>query len=123
MNANCRRCADCRGMSHHWTPDPLAYDDDEFEPGDYACKHCDQRGDDCPDCGGVGVLDSGGSDQSGKFIEVPCERCMAEGVVPLTEQEYSEAMHRAVMDQHADAAGPTLMREDYWGREVREHDE
>jgi hypothetical protein len=79
-------------MTHHWIDSPMSEDDDEFEPGWYGCKHCDQRGEPCPDCDGEGSLDSGGTDPSGKFIDLPCERCKCEGVIPLTEQEYHEAM-------------------------------
>ena len=71
----CRRCSECDGMSHHWIPDPQPLDDPEYMPGDYACKHCDYRGDGCETCAGDGYLDG---DES-----KPCERCSQEGVVPL----------------------------------------
>ena len=82
MTKPCRRCGECIGMSHHWMPDPMNPDDDEWRPGDYACKHCDQRGNCCPDC-----------DEEG------CKRCDGEGVIPLTDQEYDHEMYLRVQEE------------------------
>jgi hypothetical protein len=75
----CRRCSDCVGMSHHWMADPMPEDDPEWAPGDYACKHCEQRGDGCEACAGDGYLDG---DEA-----KPCLACKQEGVVPLSEED------------------------------------
>lgn len=56
----CRRCSECRDCSHHWIPDLMADDDPEYEPGEYACKHCDVRGNACPECSGDGCTTCGG---------------------------------------------------------------
>jgi hypothetical protein len=63
----CRRCSDCEGHTHHWLEDLMAEDDPEFQPGDYGCKHCPQRGDECGTCGGEGCID-----------------CDFEGVIPVS---------------------------------------
>jgi hypothetical protein len=75
-NIMCRRCSNCVGMSHHWIADPMAPDDEEFQSGDYACKHCEQRGDGCDECNGDGYLEGHESK--------PCTVCNQEGVVPLS---------------------------------------
>jgi hypothetical protein len=66
----CPRCSDCVGYTHHWMPDSMDPEDEEYEPGDFACKHCDQRGDECPECLGEG-----------------CKACDGEGVIPITHQQ------------------------------------
>lgn len=88
----CRRCSECAGMSHHWTPDPLAPDDDEWEPGDYACKHCPRRGNDCEACSGLGT-------PAGEAAGMVCGACDGEGVIPLTEEDYAHEMQRSVEDR------------------------
>lgn len=50
-------------------------DDEEWQPGDYGCKHCDQRGDCCPIC-----------------EEEGCVRCDGEGVIPLSQETYERRM-------------------------------
>jgi len=78
---NCRRCTECEGRSHHWLEDPEAFDDQWRElPGEYACKHCDQRGEECPECGGDGGqwLDDDGAD-----VALNCPCCKGEGVIPV----------------------------------------
>lgn len=54
-------------------------DDEDFEPGDYGCKHCDTRGVECAGCDGEG-----------------CSDCDGEGVIALTDEEYDHAMYRIV---------------------------
>lgn len=49
----------------------MAPDDPNFFPGDYACKHCDQRGKCCENC-----------DEEG------CDECQHQGVIPLTPSEH-----------------------------------
>lgn len=72
----CRRCSECVGMSHHWMAEPLPPDEpDEYLPGDYACKHCEQRGDSCDTCAGDGCLGGNEAEQ--------CPDCNSEGVIPL----------------------------------------
>src|ERR1700722_6474829 len=93
----CRKCSECVGMKHHWNADAadsLPPDHEDFAPGDYGCKHCDQRGRECPDCGGDGSVDSGGFQPWGSPIDVGCPTCKGEGVIPIDEQERSEIMHR-----------------------------
>lgn len=69
----CRRCDECRGMSHHWMPDPhpVSYDDERV--WDYVCKHCDVVGEECEACWGDG-----------------CEECGHEGVVPIGRRDVEE---------------------------------
>lgn len=86
----CRRCSECVGMNHHWTPGPLAPDDPEWQPGDYACKHCEQRGDGCPEC------EEDGCETEGVMSSDPCGKCGGEGVIPLTDEEYAHAMQLPV---------------------------
>lgn len=57
-------------------------DDEEFEPGDYACKHCHQRGDGCERCAGDGEL--WGEGDEGYEDASLCPDCNGEGVVPLS---------------------------------------
>lgn len=38
----------------------------------------------CPECGGKGVVDSGGQTPWGAWIDVPCPLCYIE---PITERE------------------------------------
>lgn len=77
----CRKCSECQGDSHHWTPDPIPPEDDDFEPGDYACRHCNQRGDVCMNC-----------------EERGCEKCGNEGVVPLSA-DGSYLAARAILER------------------------
>lgn len=85
LNKQCRRCSVCDGSTHHWLPDPLAPEDDEWEPGEYACKHCDQRGNGCGHCHGDGYIDGDESQ--------PCRACEGEGVIALTDQEYDHEFY------------------------------
>src|SRR5574338_1654408 len=94
---NCRRCTECVGMTHHWMPDMRDPEGDDFEPGDYGWKYCGVRGVECPDCGGEGVIDTGGSLPWGEWVGVGCEVCKAEGVVPMSDREISDAMHGSVL--------------------------
>lgn len=80
--SECRRCSECVGCSHHWIEDMLDPDDDEFEPGDYGCKHCHRRGDWCKTCCGEGLVDGEG-----------CTTCDGEGVVPISEEDYFSRMN------------------------------
>ena len=73
----CRNCSVCEGASHHWIPDPLAEDDPDYAPGDYACKHCEQRGDGCEACDGTGVAVD--SEMSGE--DETCQECNGEGAI------------------------------------------
>lgn len=85
LETSCRRCSVCEGMSHHWIADPRDPDDDEWEPGEYACKHCDQRGDGCNECSGDGYLEGDESQL--------CWTCAAEGVIPLTDEQYDHEFY------------------------------
>jgi hypothetical protein len=77
----CRRCSECPNSSHHWMEDFGAYDAEVGEgpvPGDFGCKHCEQRGVECADCNGTGVElydDRDGTED--------CPTCKGEGVIPL----------------------------------------
>lgn len=79
MTNKCRRCSECKGMSHHWIADPRSPDDAEWQPGDYGCKHCDVRGDACENCGEDG-----------------CPACDYEAVVALSDEDYDRAMYLRV---------------------------
>jgi len=71
-------------------PDPKSLDDDDFEPGEFGCKHCDQRGNECPVCGGSGLGYISDDDA------VMCSTCDGEGVVPMTDEEYAHEMQLLV---------------------------
>jgi hypothetical protein len=90
----CRRCSECEGMSHHWTPDPMATDDPDYLPGDYACKHCEQRGNVCEHC-----------------YEEGCVQCEQEGVVPLSTAEMLAGIIMARWDEWEALAGQTSQQE------------
>lgn len=101
--STCRRCSECEGMSHHWTPDPMAPDDDNWEPGDYACKHCEQRGDECGECEGTGwgpyiAAYVAGGEIIGPDCE-PCKTCKGEGVLPLTDERYAHEMQLSIEER------------------------
>jgi hypothetical protein len=76
----CRRCSECEGRTHHWMADPHdpdnADDEDRELPGDFGCKHCEQRGDECGDCEGAYPLEI---DEEAAL----CLTCGGEGVVPI----------------------------------------
>lgn len=80
----CKRCSDCRGMSHHWMPN-YYFDDEDFEDNSttHCCKHCDAVGNECHECCGEGEVDSGGTDERGSFLSLPCLECNGEGVIWL----------------------------------------
>ena len=42
----------------------------------------------CPECGGEGVVDSGGQSPWGAWINIPCPLC---GGKPITEQKVRDA--------------------------------
>lgn len=84
----CRRCSECDGMSHHWIPDPMDPSDPDYLPGDYACKHCEQRGDCCDECSEEG-----------------CESCNHEGVIPLTPAEHLAGLILARWERMEATAG------------------
>lgn len=77
-------------MSHHWIPDPLDPEDDKWQPGDYACKHCEQRGNECRKCSGYGT---DRPEPQGPGI---CPECDGEGVIQLTDEEYGHEMYGSV---------------------------
>lgn len=63
MTTFCQTCGECIGSQHHWIED--------FEvgmPGSFGCKHCDARGEECPECFGDG-----------------CDKCCGEGIVQLNK--------------------------------------
>ncbi len=60
----CRRCSECRGMTHHWMENLEAE-----EEGEFVCKHCGQVGIACKSCDVAG-----------------CDVCNREGVVPVVKQ-------------------------------------
>jgi hypothetical protein len=53
----CRKCVDCRTLTHHWVEECRGNHD-------YECKHCSAIGELCPHCVGDG-----------------CDACRGEGVV------------------------------------------
>lgn len=75
----CRRCAECKGMSHHWLDNPdFGNDEDpdaESPDAEYACKHCDATGDECSGCGSFGEV----TDRTDRWITCKC--CDGEGVI------------------------------------------
>lgn len=81
----CMRCTECYGFSHHWFSDLRdQYRDPDFQPGGYGCKHCEQRGNACETC------------WTDKFVVIgkrreTCPTCGGEGVVPMSDQDYSHA--------------------------------
>lgn len=77
----CRRCSECKGMTHHWIADLMPDDADEYVPGDFACKHCDQRGDGCDLCAGDGRIFDAELGEDGSPI---CPNCNGEGVLPVS---------------------------------------
>jgi len=87
-HTECRRCSGCVGMSHHWMADPLSLDDPEWMPGDYACKHCEQRGEGCEDCAGDGY-------QMGDESQ-PCKTCGEEGVIPIATTPIDITVYRII---------------------------
>ena len=86
-SGTCRRCSECEGMSHHWIADPRDPTEGDWKPGDYACKHCEVRGDGCENC-----------DDDG------CPACNYECVIPLGAEPPSEPaerptdLHQAIMN-------------------------
>lgn len=107
----CRRCSECKNASHHWTPDPMDPDDSEYQPGDYACKHCDQRGNCCPCC-----------------EEQGCAACDGEGVIPLGDwiQSAAEEIHDQLDDIEGEAGQVAQVAQDIgagflvWRQQVME---
>jgi hypothetical protein len=91
----CRRCSECEGRLHHWIEDPLDPADEDFEPGDYCCKHCEVRGEECPNCvDGIALCDC---EFASQVCECPqCEWCKGEAVVPMSDQDYDQAMHDSI---------------------------
>lgn len=81
----CRRCSDCEGREHHWQPDLRSPDDEDFEPGDYCCKHCPERGVMCEACMESGVVDIDGD-------ECICAACEGVGVLKMTAEERERGM-------------------------------
>ena len=70
----CRKCSQCAGASHHWIATPMPPNQD-WRGREYACKHCDQCGEECCECDGAGNV-----------AGVMCEACSGDGVVLLPEQ-------------------------------------
>jgi len=89
-NNECRRCDECRYNSHHWIYNPGFCDEGNEEyphsEASHICKHCDAIGMLCEECGGDGQLDSGGTNERGDWISLPCETCKCEGVVILEKK-------------------------------------
>lgn len=86
----CRRCTECRHRDHHWIESSLAPDDPDFEPGEYVCKHCGERGIECETCHGDGFVLFGDT-------EVFCPTCGdTSGVRTLTDEEYHHEMYRSL---------------------------
>lgn len=92
----CRRCTECPTAPHHWIESMFATDDDEWQPGDYGCKHCDARGVMCPLCGGDGKPFVDDPDYEDGF----CVECDGWGVIEMNaamigeaEKERSEQLH------------------------------
>lgn len=73
VKTKCRRCSECRSNSHHWIED---IDDNDPPAFDYSCKHCEQKGHECPACYGFGNSEMDGSGKQ-------CKACNAEGVLPV----------------------------------------
>lgn len=81
----CRRCSECKGMDHHWLPNPnFALDETSqfYEPGEptectHICKHCDAQGEYCEACDGLGT-------PSGEAAGLICGACNGEGVIPIS---------------------------------------
>jgi hypothetical protein len=79
---SCRRCAECETYLHHWIDDLRDPDGDEFLPGDYGCKHCGARGQQCSACDGTGCWNDSRN----------CSLCKGEGVVQMSELEVDHEM-------------------------------
>lgn len=74
----CRRCGDCRGMTHHWMENPDFGNDpsDAEHPVNvtHLCKHCDATGSECERCEGQGMVTRGDEREA-------CPDCGSEGVI------------------------------------------
>ena len=80
----CRRCSECNGASHHWIYNSVFGNESEERENNavtHVCKHCNAVGIECEECNGEGVVDSGGVQPWGEWINVPCPECNGEGVV------------------------------------------
>ncbi len=90
---SCRRCTECEGRTHHWFPDPHDRadldDEDRLLKGAYGCKHCDQRGEECPVCGGEGgdynFPDREISEEEYEDFHELCGCCKGEGVITVED--------------------------------------
>lgn len=88
--SECRRCTECEGRTHHWIPDlhdsEDLDDEDRLLQGAYGCKHCDQRGEECPVCGGEGGEYLDPDEAPNSWFEL-CGCCKGEGVITIEEAE------------------------------------
>lgn len=70
----CRRCSDCINCSHHWIYSPPSED---MNAPDHECKHCNAIGDTCRECWGDGCDPAVVS--ANDFED--CPECGGEGVI------------------------------------------
>lgn len=92
----CRRCGECEGCNHHWIADAgvdsMADSNEPTLDGFFGCKHCEQRGEECPVCEGAGV-----EPDEDEFAEpVECSCCKGEGVIPY--EVWLSQMHSYPID-------------------------